>query len=99
MLPTGLDAAWTDVDQPCVVLHWRHLDISAELRATAPTVYVVAASPENVDAVAVEPQTHAPWGLRRLLDNERGGLDWLSPSSTLTLDSELTFRRAEKEPT
>ncbi|HYI21348.1 MAG TPA: hypothetical protein VEX62_01810 [Candidatus Limnocylindrales bacterium] len=98
-LPTGLDAAWTDVDQPCVELRWPHLDISAELRASAPTVYVVAARPDNVDAVAVEPQTHAPWGLRRLLDDERGGLDWLPPNTTLTLDSELTFRRAAKEPT
>ena len=98
-LPTGLDAAWTDVDQPCVELHWPHLDISAELRASAPTVYVVAASPSGVDAVAVEPQTHAPWGLRRLLDGERGGLEWLPPNATLTLESELSFRRAQKEPT
>ena len=93
-LPPGLDAAWADVDQPCVGLHWPHFGINAELRATSPTVYVVAASPDKVDAVAVEPQTHAPWGLRRLLDSEPGGLTWLQPNDTLTLDSELSFRRA-----
>ncbi len=98
-LPRGLDAAWTDIDQPCFELLWPQLAISAELRARASTVYVVAASPANVDAVAIEPQTHAPWGMRRLLDKERGGLEWLQPNATLTLDSELSFRRADKEPT
>ena len=88
------------VDQPCVELRWPHLGIDAPAARDSTDVYVVAASPENVDAVAVEPQTHAPWGLRRLLDGERGGLEWLQPNATLSLDSSLRFagpRRSQRD--
>jgi aldose 1-epimerase len=95
-LPTGLDAAWANVDQPLFSLRWPDHGITADLRASAPTLYVVAANPGTVDAVAVEPQTHAPWGMRRLLDGERGGLTVLEPGATLTLQSTLEFSRAEE---
>jgi galactose mutarotase-like enzyme len=44
-------------------------------------------------AVAVEPQTHAPNGLRRLLRGEAAGLAWLAPGATLPLEVELDFSR------
>lgn len=61
----------------------------------SPAVYVVAASPGNLDAVAVavEPETNAPQGLRRLLRGEPGGLFMLDPGEALTLLTELAFER------
>lgn len=100
-LADGLDAAWAADGDAAFELRWPHLDIAVRVTASAsaPTVYVAAANPGDVDAVAVEPQTHAPWGMRRLLDGERGGLTWLPPGESLTLDTQLSFRVAEKEQT
>lgn len=95
-LPEEADAAWSDVMQPAFELRWPAYAISAGLRTSPADVYVVAANPGTVNAVAVEPQTHAPWGMRRLLDGEPGGLTWLEPGATLTLESWLEFRRAEE---
>jgi aldose 1-epimerase len=96
-LPDDLDAAWTGVGDPAFELRWPELRISATVRARAPVVYVVAASPRELDAVAVEPQTHAPFGLRRLLDGEAGGLARLDPGAALTLETELSFRKEEEQ--
>ena len=57
-------------------------------------VHVVAASPGNLDAVAVEPETNAPQALRRLLRGEPGGLIMLGPGEALTLLTELAFERS-----
>lgn len=95
-LPEEVDAAWSDVQQPAFELRWPSLGISAALRTSPPDVYVVAANPGTAGAVAVEPQTHAPWGMRRLLDGEAGGLTLLAPDATLTLESTLEFSRAEE---
>mgnify|MGYP001794549893 CR=1 FL=1 len=40
---------------------------------------------------ALEPETHAPQGLRRLLNGEPGGLAVVVPGETLTLVSLLTL--------
>jgi aldose 1-epimerase len=88
-----LDATWTDVADPAVVLHWPHRGIRATMRVVAPTICVVAASPSHIDAIAVEPQTHAPRGLRRLLAGEPDGLALLSPGQTLGLTMELAIER------
>jgi galactose mutarotase-like enzyme len=96
-LPDEADAAWAEVDQPVFELRWPELGIVAAMRTSLLDAYVVAAKPPGaVDAIAVEPQTHAPWGLRRLLDGEAGGLTMLAPGDSLTLDSELTFSRPEE---
>lgn len=90
-LPNGIDATWTDLSDPAVALAWPRLDLRANIRADAPGLHVVAANAADIDAVAVEPQTHAPHGLRRLLEGEPGGLAVLGPGDTLHLRSELTF--------
>lgn len=90
-----LDATWTDLAEPPIELHWPETGVRATMRADPPTPYVVAASPSNVDAIAVEPQTHAPQGLRRLLRGEPGALTMLKPGQTLGLTIELAFERPE----
>jgi hypothetical protein len=65
------------------------------MRVWAPTRYVVAASPGALDAIAIEPETHAPQGLRRLLSGEPGGLMLLDPGRRLDLGVELAVSRLD----
>ena len=90
-----LDATWSDLAEPPVELRWPDRHVRAVMRAAAPTTYVVAASPAQIDAIAVEAQTHAPQGLRRMLNGEPGGLTALESGGTLRLDVELAFDRPE----
>jgi galactose mutarotase-like enzyme len=89
----GLDATWCRPGDPAVQLHWPGAGVVATMRVSSPSVHIVAASPSEVDAVAVEPQTHAPHGLRRLLDGRPGGLALLEPGATLELGVELILER------
>ncbi len=94
-MPDDLDAAWPDPGSPAVELRWPDLGVTASLRARSDAnLYVVAASPSSLDAVAIEPQTHAPHGLRRLLRGEPGALHLLAPGATMHLTIELAFGRA-----
>jgi aldose 1-epimerase len=88
-----LDASWADLGDPPVELVWPEARVRATMRFTAPSGFIVAADPSNVEAIAVEPETHAPQGLRRLLEGQPGGLAWLDPGAILRLDIELTFER------
>jgi len=92
-MPAGLDATWTRLSEPPVELRWPDLGLRADLRIAASTPHVVAASPGDLDAIAVEPQTHAPQGLRRLLRGEPGALAMLGPGRVLRLGLELAFER------
>ena len=92
-MPPDLDATWTELGTPQVELVWPAMGVRATMRITAPTIYVVAASPANRDAVAVEPQTHAVQGLWRLLNGQPGGLTMLGPEQELVLGIELAFER------
>jgi len=92
-MPDGLDATWADLADPPVVLDWPDARIRATMTVTAPTRFIVAASPAGSDAVAVEPQTHAPDGIRRLQNGEPGGLAILDPGSALELVVRLAFER------
>ena len=94
-MAADLDATWTDLADPPVELVWPDAGVRATMRATPPVGYIVAASPGDVDAIAVEPQTHAPQGLRRLLGREPGALTMLKPGQTLGLTVELAFQRLE----
>jgi aldose 1-epimerase len=92
-MPDDLDATWAGLSDPPVVLDWPEAGIRATMSVTAPTLFIVAASPADKDAIAVEPQTHAPDGLRRLVGGEPGGLDLIEPGQTMTLTMRLTFSR------
>jgi aldose 1-epimerase len=91
-----LDATWLDVDQPAVDLSWPDIHIGATIRTVPAGAFVVAATPSSLQAVAVEPQTHAPGGLRRLVDGQPGAMAVLAPGATLTLRTDITFS-AEQE--
>jgi aldose 1-epimerase len=92
-IPDDLDATWAAVEDPAVRLRWPEIGVQATMRIEAPAVFVVAASPASLGAVAVEPQTHAPQGLRRVLAGEPGGLTMLGPGHQLALRARLTFER------
>jgi aldose 1-epimerase len=94
-MPDDLDATWTDLAEPRVELHWPDAGVRATMRARAERLYIVAASPSHLDAIALEPQTHAPQALRRLLNGEPGALAMLPPGGELRLGVELAFERAE----
>jgi aldose 1-epimerase len=95
-MATDLDATWADLAEPPVELRWPTERIRAVMRVAAPSSYVVAASPGNVDAIAVEAETNAPQGLRRMLGDEPGGLTRLDPGGTLHLRVELAFDRLDR---
>jgi len=87
-----IDATWTDLSDPAVELVWPHIaDVLIGVEAS--TTFIAAASSSTIDAIAVEPQTHAPHGLRRLQAQEPGGLAVLAPEETLSLAARFTFGR------
>lgn len=93
-VPVGLDHTWLDVGDPAVELRWPRLGLEATVRvgSEAPPCVAVA-SPASPDAVAVEPGTHAPWGLARYLAGDRRGLRALRPGGTLELSISIDIRR------
>jgi aldose 1-epimerase len=96
-MPDDLDATWADLSEPRVELHWPELGLRASMRATAPSLYFVAASPSQLDAIALEPQTHVPQALRRLINEEPGAPALLPPGRELHLGVVLAFERAEAQ--
>jgi aldose 1-epimerase len=94
-MPSGLDATWLDLDEPAVHLRWPDLAIKATLEVTSDAgLCIVAASPADGGAVAVEPETHAPQGLRRMLTGAPHGLAWLGPGEAIHLTTRITFERS-----
>jgi aldose 1-epimerase len=92
-VPDDVDASWTDLDDPALELRWPDLGIEATLAARSSVALSVAiASPADVDAVAIEPQTHLPGGLRRHLAGDRYGLVSLAPGASVRLAVELRLR-------
>ncbi|HEY3189567.1 MAG TPA: hypothetical protein VGJ70_18915 [Solirubrobacteraceae bacterium] len=94
-MPDDLDATWTDLSEPSVELFWPEPGTEARMRASTPSLYIVAASPSHLDAIALEPQTHAPQAIRRLLNDEPGALALLPPGAELRLGVTLTFEKVE----
>ncbi|HLO36021.1 MAG TPA: hypothetical protein VK194_08060 [Candidatus Deferrimicrobium sp.] len=92
-MPDGLDATWTDLAEPPVTLDWPEDGIRATMTFEAPARFVVAASLAGIDGVAVEPETQAPDGLRRLASGEPGGLVLVEPGDALELTAALAFAR------
>lgn len=93
VLSPGVDATWSGVHDPPVRLAWPRAGITAQMDFRAQTRFVCAAAVAGLDAVAVEPQTHAPQGLRRLLAREPGALATLAAGASLALDIDLAFAR------
>ncbi|HEX5578358.1 MAG TPA: hypothetical protein VFY43_01700 [Candidatus Limnocylindria bacterium] len=81
----GLDGTWVATGVP-LELAWPELGLRARLTTSAAARFVAVATPPDIDAIAVEPQTHAPDGLRRLLEGRPDGLAWLAPGDALLLE-------------
>lgn len=89
----GTDACWVDLTEPAVTLAWDDLGLQLTMAADDPAIVAVAARLSEIDAVAVELQTHAPAGVRRLLNAERYAMHALAPGDTLRLRLTLAFSR------
>lgn len=94
-LGMGVDAAWTDLAAPPIVLTWPDHALRATVDVSPTVRYVVAARLANADATAVEPETHAPAGLRRLARGEPGALALIDPGETLSMHATFRFERVE----
>jgi aldose 1-epimerase len=93
-LEVGLDSTWTGLTDRRVELAWPEHGLRGELSAvSSDNLVFVAAHLANVDAIALEPQTHAPQGLRRLINGEPDPMALLQPGATLTLSVNLRFDR------
>ncbi len=94
-IASGLDATWADLADPAVELSWTEVGVRAAMRIEPRQSFVVAASPDGLDAIAIEPQTHGPNGLQRLLNGETAAMTLLSPADTLSLVARLEFEQLE----
>ena len=88
-----LDATWSALAVPRIELAWPDARIAVSIELEATRVLVAAASPSALDAVAVEPQTHGPDGLRRLVLAEPDAPTLLAPGEALHLGLRLTVER------
>jgi aldose 1-epimerase len=91
----GLDGTWTALAAPRIELAWPEAAIAADIEVEAGQLLVAVATPPHLDAVAVEPQTHGPDGLRRLANGESDPLTLIAPGETLRLGLQLTFEPAD----
>ncbi len=92
----GLDGTWASLGEPPVEFAWDDLGLRATMRTTPVVPYIVAASPGDIGAVAVEPETHAPQAVRRLLGGENGGLVMLPPGESLQMAIDLAFEQVDR---
>lgn len=93
-LEVGLDSAWTGLTDHRVELAWPAHGLRGELSAvSSDNLVFVAAHLAHVEAIALEPQTHAPQGLRRLINDEPDPMTRLAPGATLRLAVTIAFTR------
>ena len=93
VMDDDLDGTWAGLGDPPVELQWDELGLRMTMRTSPAAPYIVAASPGVVDAIAVEPETHAPQAIRRLIGGEPGGLAMLPPGDALEMGIDLAFER------
>lgn len=92
--PREVDATWSSMLRPSVRLRWPDAGIQAELQIrTDAAACVAVATPADPDATAVEPQTHGPDGLRRLVNGEPDALKLLPPGEAIGLELQLHVQR------
>lgn len=89
----GLDGTWTALAAPRIELEWPRAGIAATIDVEAAHLLVAVATPGHLDAVAVEPQTHGPDGLRRLANGEPDALALLPPGAALRLTVRIAVER------
>jgi len=90
-LAEGVDSTWTQPADPPIELWWPHESLHATIRAPFPTLHVTAAYAADLGAIAVEPQTHAPQGLSRLINAQPGAIALIQPGDALVLPITIDF--------
>jgi aldose 1-epimerase len=90
-MANGVDATWLHPADPALELFWPEGGFQATVRAPVATLHIAAACAAERGAIAAEPQTHAPNGLRRLLHGEPGALALIDPGATIELPITLAF--------
>jgi aldose 1-epimerase len=98
--PIGLDATLTGLTEPRIELAWPDLGLRVrlEVETDPPGLRVAVATPADLDAAAVEPQTHGPDPLRRLEAGEPDAPALLAPGASLVLSVRLTVERDRRAP-
>lgn len=93
---SDLDGSWTALTEPSFELAWPATGLTArvEARTNAGRPVVALASPGDMDAMAVEPQTHGPDPLRRLEGGEPDAPLLLEPGAALRLVIRVAIERA-----
>ena len=89
----GLDGTLTALAAPHVELAWPQAGMAASIEVRAARVLVAVATPAHLDAVAVEPQTHGPDGLRRLEHGEPDAVALLPAGESLSVTVRITVER------
>jgi aldose 1-epimerase len=90
VMADGIDATWPHPEgDPS--LHWRESGLTMSMSCSPTAQFIVAANFADIEAVAFEPQTHAPDGLGRLLRGDPGALTILQPEHHLDLSFTLSF--------
>jgi aldose 1-epimerase len=97
-LEPRIDTTWTGLTAWQIDLAWpdRHLRARMGIE-TAGNLVIVAARPPELDAIALEPQTHAPQGLRRMIQGEPDAMILLEPAATLRLSVTMSFESRRQE--
>ncbi len=90
-LAEGVDATWTDTSDPPIELFWPNLGLRAKMRAPFSTLHVTAAYASDLGAIAVEPQTQAAQGLRRLVEGQPGAMGLIAPGEEMVLPITIDF--------
>src|SRR3954471_14530417 len=93
-LEVGVDNTWTGLSEHATHVAWPDTGMRGEMSASSThgLVFVAARLP-GIDAFALEPQTHAPMGLRRMLNDEPDPMTRLAPGETLRLITTFSFSR------
>ena len=88
-----LDATWTRLGSGGIRLAWPDIGVAAAMTLSGAASHVAVATPREPHATAIEVQSHAPDGLRRLLNGESGALAMLPPGEELVIDVALAVSR------
>jgi aldose 1-epimerase len=79
----GLDNLWTGLTRNSITLEWPERRIRVDFGYSAEATTIVAASREDLRAIAVEPVTHATDGFRLLEEKRQGGIGIVAPGESL----------------
>jgi aldose 1-epimerase len=91
----GLDGTWCALEETAVEVAWPDPGIRCRIEiASSAGTLVAVASPADMAAVAVEPQTHGPDPFRRLARDEPDAPLMLRPGDELALELRWHFARA-----